>query len=160
MTEKQGEDRQALLAPMSLRQLVLVVLVGAVAGIIAWGLSYVLDTYVLQAIFCREESADCSEVPQYAEAIAGIIAAGAALFGLVKLRAMRPLVVVVAATLALWGLVSAVVTLEWYGALLAVTGLYALTYAIFAWIARLRVLWMVMFLVVAALVAIRFGLNG
>jgi hypothetical protein len=160
MTEERSEDTQTLLASMSLRRLLLILLLGAGVGSIVWGLNYVLDTYVLQAAFCRDGQTTCSEVSQYSEALASIAAAGVALFGLVKLRAMRPLVVVVATTLALWGLLGVVGSLQWQVAMVAVAGLYAVVYAVFAWIARLRVLWIVMFLTVAVLVAIRLSLRG
>ena len=73
---------------------------------------------------------------------------------LVRIRVYRPLLVVLAVVLALWGIQSIVVVLPWYLALVGMVAVGALSYSLFAWIARLRsfVLAAIVTVVIAVLV--------
>ena len=102
----------------------------------------------------------CTQGLQYANAVANVLGAGIGLFFLVRIQAFRPLIIAVATLATLWGLVNITKSLPWYGIGLVSVGLYALTYATYAWIARLRLFWIVMLILVAMIVAIRLILNG
>ena len=57
---------------------------------------------------------------------------------LAHIRAYRPLLIILAAILALWGIQSIVAVLPWYWALAGMIAVGALAYSLFAWIARIR----------------------
>lgn len=152
------EGKMALLAPMSIKQLVAAGAIGVMIGLIVWGLGYVVDAYILKVLFCGDQAGVCNETVPYALGLASLVGAGLGLFGLIKLRILRPLLVVLAATAALWGLPNLVATLPWLGVAVACALLYSGVYALFAWIARVRSLWVVVVIFTGIVIAIRLAL--
>jgi hypothetical protein len=160
MSDVYEEDKRSLFTPMVMSRLAAVVLLGAVIGLLVWGLTLTLDRYVLTPTLCQgSQLLQCSNTAQYAESAAAIIGAGVGLFFLVRLQVYRPLLVVVAVITSLWGVVANVALLPWYGIGLAVVGLYALAYGLFAWIARFRKFWMVVVLYIALVAAVRVAFS-
>lgn len=161
MDEGQHEEKLLPYVSMTTRQVVQVVIWGCIAGIVAWGLSYVLEMYVLKAVLCQgEASARCSLSSQYAHIMASILAAGVGLFALVKLQIFRPLLVVLAALISFWSLGATLGLLVWYQAALAYALLYGVAYMAFAWVARIRLFWTAILLVVVLVSVVRFILNS
>ena len=74
---------------------------------------------------------------------------------LARMRVYRPLLVVLAATVALWGLESSIASLPWYWGLLAVVVFFALAYGLFSWLARIRNFIMAVVITVVVVVVIR-----
>lgn len=160
MNDVYQEDKQLPFTPIDVNKMVAILMLGAVVGLVAWGLSIVLDTYVLSAILCKGNTTlTCAGAAQYAETAATIIGAGVGLFFLVKLQVFRPLLVVLAATISLWGIVSLAGLLPWYGIGLSAVVLYAFAYGAFAWVARLRSFWLVLVLLVALIAGVRLVLS-
>jgi hypothetical protein len=160
MNDVYQEDKQLPFTPIDANKMVAIILLGAVVGLIVWGLSIVLDTYVLSAILCKgTETLRCAGTSQYAEAAATIIGAGVGLFFLVRLQVFRPLLVVLAATISLWGIVGLADLLPWYGIGISAVLLYALAYGVFTWVARLRSFWLVLVLLIALIAGVRLVLS-
>lgn len=114
--------------------------IGAVIGILSWGLGHLFDTFVFKALLCAGDvpSLKCGASYQYANASAMLIAAGVGLFGLVRFQLYRPLLIGLMSTLALWGLLDKIWTIQWYVALIYALVIFAITYAAFTWLARIR----------------------
>lgn len=148
----------ALLAPMEVKQLLGAGFIGLTIGLIVWGLGSVIDQYVLKTLFCQDGA--CDSIASWAFAISGVTGAGLGLFGLVKLRVLRPLLVIVAAMIALWNLPLLLANLPLWGVIVASALLYAGIYALFAWLARLRSIYVVLTLFVIVIIVARIALTS
>lgn len=155
------EGRPAFFIEMSGRQFAGTVIVGLAAGILTWGLAFLLEQYVLKGMFCQTMmTAQCAAVPNYARGVAAVIATAAAVFALVKLQVFRPLLVALGAVISLWG-VGATLTALPPGIVAALfAGMFAVAYTAFMWIARLRSFWIAAVLMVALIVAVRLLLTS
>lgn len=146
---------------MSIRSLLFVLIVGLVSGLAIWGLTFLLDTYVYKALLCANETAQqCISSTRYATVTATILGAAVGLFGLVRLQVFRPLLVVAAAIVALWGLLAVVSPMIWYIAAPVVAALYGLAFAVFAWLARIRHFLISLIAIVILVVIVRLVLNS
>lgn len=161
MSNTYAKDDSTKFVLMSIQKLFLVMLVGVIVGIAVWGLTSVLDTYVYKAILCGDpNSVQCSSSLSYATTTAAVIGAAVGLFGMVRLQVFRPLLVVVASIISLWGLVALVSAMPWYFAVLICAGLYGVAFATFAWIARIRNFLLAIILIIVLIVAARLMLNS
>lgn len=154
------EEKPSPFVAMNRRQFVQVLLTGLIIGVVAWGLSLMFDAYVYQAILCREGGTKCSDSLQYAQVTASLIGAMAGLFAVVRLQVFRPLLVVVAATVALWSVLALAAPLSLLLAAVAVAALYALAYALFSWIVRIRSFILALVVIVVVIVAIRLVITA
>ena len=153
-------DTPAIYTPMSTTQLIQVAVFGLLTGLIIWGLTYALENYILRSLLCQQNQiVSCGTVAQYSEAIATILGGAAGLFALVKLQVFRPLLVVLAAMIGLWGLVGILGEHAWYITALSCGALYMLVYLLFTWLTRLRIFWIVIVLLLILVVAIRLILT-
>lgn len=158
MSDENSEGKVALLAPMDIKQLLGAGFIGLMIGLIVWGLGSVIDQYVLKTLFCQDGTCDSTE--SWALAISSIAGAGLGLFGLVKLRVLRPLLVAVAAMIALWNLPLLLANLPLWGVILGSVLLYAGVYTLLAWLARLRSIYVVLTLFVIVIIAARIALTS
>jgi hypothetical protein len=156
MTDPQ--DTQQKFTLMANRNLLSVILLGAGIGLLMWGIGWALKTYVFASVACGATMVQCDASAQYAEIAAAILIAIVALIGLVRLRIFRPLLVVLAVTMSLWGLSGLVSTLPLQWALPLIAGLYAIAYGLFVWIVRVRVFWVAALLTVLLVGAVRWAL--
>ena len=155
MDEDQQLEKAPLFAAMRPVQFGQVVIIGAVVGAFSWMLAHVFGLYVLKPASCTGEALACAASSQPAIIIATLIAACIGLFGLVKLQIFRPLLIVIAATASLWGVVSFVTALPWYASLASVTLFYALAYTTFMWVARIRAFWFAALISLVLVVGLR-----
>lgn len=161
MSNAYTKDDSTSFVIMSIQKLLFAALVGAIAGVAVWGLTPLLDTYVYRAILCGDpNSVQCSSSLAYATTTAAVIAGAIGLFGLVRLQIFRPLLIVVAVFISLWGVVALVDALPWYYAAMICTALYAAAFATFAWIARIRNFLFAIILIILIIVALRLVLNS
>lgn len=161
MSGADNEEKPTFLMPMSGARLLQVITLGAVVGLTVWALTLFLDTYVFQALLCRgSQTSQCGSTLQYAGASASIIGAGIGLFFLVRIQIFRPLLVALASLCSLWGLASITEQVQWYVIGLSFVGLYLLTYTAYSWIARIRLFWLVVLLLIIMITAVRLILNG
>ena len=138
MNETASETRSNLV-PMTWRELARIGAIGAVIGALSVGLYVLFHTYIFQAVLCRDQAnTACGQAATYAAITTAFIASFVAVVVLAHIRVYRPLLIILAAILALWGIQSIVVVLPWYWALAGMIAVGALAYSLFAWIARIR----------------------
>jgi hypothetical protein len=160
MSDVYEEDKRQLFTPIDTSKVIAVIALGAVIGLLVWSLTLAIDRYILTAVLCQGNQAlDCANTPLYAESTATIIGAIVGLFFLVRLQVFRPLLVVLAAVVSLWGIVGLAGLLPWYGIGLSTVILYAFAYGLFAWVARIRSFGMVLVLLVVLVMAVRLTLS-
>ena len=155
------DSRPAFFIDMSGRQFLGTVVVGLGAGILTWGLALILEQYVLNGMFCQTMMTEqCAAVPSYARGVSAVVATAAAVFALVKLQIFRPLLVGLGAVISLWGVGATLATLPMGITVALYAGMFAVAYAAFTWIARLRSFWVAAALMILLIVAVRFMLNS
>jgi hypothetical protein len=153
--EKQPQQ-ETVYVDMSIGQALRVLSLGAFVGLITWGLYFVLETYVLRAIMCQDGQTVGCATNGYAEVIAVILASGIGLMGLVKSGIFRPLLVVLTTVISLWGVFGIMSILPWYFVGLYVSLLYATSYLLFAWLARVRSFVAAVILSIAIVAVVRY----
>lgn len=133
-----------------------IVLLGVGVGIVGWLLSLVIYHVILTPLFCGDvSSSQCAGATGSAANIASIVMAVVGLLGLVRLSVYRPLLIVVAVVVSLWGLGGWTTGLPWYETLSWWAVLYALCYITFSWLVRPRAFAPAVVLIVVAVVLIR-----
>lgn len=138
MSETASETRSNLV-PMTWRELARIGAIGAVIGALSVGLYVLFHAYIFQAVLCRDQAnTACGQAATYAAITTAFIASFVAVVVLAHIRVYRPLLIILAAILALWGIQSIVAVLPWYWALAGMIAVGALAYSLFAWIARIR----------------------
>lgn len=117
----------------------LVVVIGLLVGVLTWLVSLLLRWAFVEPVFCR--SADsfnaCANGGTIAIVVALILVNFLGLFALIRLGVYRPLLVVLAAVVTLWGVHSWLGGLSWYEASLWYGLVFAVSYILYAWLARL-----------------------
>lgn len=150
-------DEQAThLIAMHRQHLIQVVIIGALVGFATWGLTILLETYVYKPLLCRIGDASCVAAPSYALATANILAAISGLFALVRFQVFRPLLVVLAALIALWSLPVVVAALAWYWSALIVAVMTAGAYLVFSWFARIRSFALALIVTIVIIITLRY----
>ena len=155
-----GQQRQFV--ESSPRQLLSIALTALGVGFSLWLLAWALDALVLSPLICRGGSTpeECATTAGYAEAIATLFVSAGGLVGLVKLRVYRPLLIVVAAAISLWGAVAmASAANPAYVVAIIMAFMYALAYTTFAWINRIRLFWLAAALLIVLVAIMRFILQ-
>ena len=138
MNETASETRSNLV-PMTWRELARIGAIGAVIGALSVGLYVLFHTYIFQAVLCRDQAnTACGQAATYAAITTAFIASFVAVVVLAHIRVYRPLLIILAAILALWGIQAIAAVLPWYWALVGMIAVGALAYGLFAWIARIR----------------------
>jgi uncharacterized membrane protein len=80
------------------------------------------------------------------------------LFGLIRLRVYRPLLVVLASAVSLWGIAGMAWGLTWYLGALVAAVMYLLAYGLYAWVARTRMFLIALAVTVVLVVVVRLAL--
>lgn len=117
--------------------------IGVVAGLTWWVLTIIIRQYVVEPLACRDISsvATCLNAFDISGNITAVLVAAIALFVLIRFLQPRPIIIVIASLIVLWGLAGMVNGLAWYWALGWSVVLYGLAYSLFAMIARIPLLW-------------------
>lgn len=120
------------------RSLIATTLSGLAVGIVGWLLSIGLQRFFIEPVFCRNADAfaTCAQGGTVAWIVALVIASAVGLVVLVRTSVFRPLLVVLAAIITLWGVSTWLGPLVWWQALLWHGLLFALAYALYGWLAR------------------------
>lgn len=149
--------KEPVIVEITVKQLIWTIVLGLGVGVLVWGLTNLLGMYVFHPLMCKEGAmSTCGSVSQYSEIIATILASMLGLFILVRQQIFRPLLVVIACAVSLWGIIGYMVVLfPWYGVLLGAALLYGVGYGAFMWILRIRFFWLAVALVVALIVGVR-----
>lgn len=154
------EQQPTLLVPMGIQQLLRIAIAGAIVGLVTWGLAIILDTYVFKGLICQgSASMRCETSLDYASISAAIVGAAIGALALVKLQVFRSLLVVIAATISLWGLATLSEGYSWQMAGLLSTVFFLVAYSTFAWFARIRSFLLAMIVMLVLVIATRFVLS-
>ena len=131
--------RESPFVTMTLRELIATAIWGVVIGLVTAFIYIMLYKFVFSTVLCRAQSTgSCDQAPSYAAIVTLIISLVAGVGALARLRIYRPLLVVIAALVSLWGLQSDVMGMPWYWAVPATAVLFGLAYALYAWLSRIR----------------------
>lgn len=154
--EDTSNSEVSTLTPMTGRDLINIILVGVGVGLLFGVAYFLLNKFIFGAVLCRVQApSDCSEAPMYSFVVAAVVAAIAGLVNLARMHVYRPLLVVLASTVALWGIHQLVLDAAWYWGLLSVMIIFGLAYGLFSWIARIRSFVVALILVAVAVVVVR-----
>ena len=157
VVEEPVTTRVSPLVGMPSRDFISTLLCGVGVGLIVALLAFLMNKFVFGAVLCRPQSmTECAQAPNYAMIVAMVIGAIAGVVSLARLRVYRPLLIVLAATVALWGLNGLVSGLAWYWALLVFALLFGLAYGLFAWISRVRSFVLALVITIVMVVIIRW----
>lgn len=159
MTEEYVNQPRPQFAEMTPRSVAHVALLGLLLGLVAWVITAVVSNYVISPLFCKADGGNfsvCAQGGLLASNIASLIVAGLGMVAALRLGVFRPLLVALAALVTLWGLGPWLGAMPWYEALGWSSVLYALAYATFAWLARIRVFWIALLATVVVIVSARF----
>lgn len=154
-------EKTPWLVEMGFAKILAILLMGAIVGALVMGSSMLLERYFVEAVFCRsaDSFALCANGGSLANNIATVLIGIVGAVGLVKLSVYRPLLVVIAAAVALWNANMWLGALPWYEALGWYIGLYALSYVAFAWILRVTNFVFAFILMIALIVGVRMMLQ-
>lgn len=114
--------------------------VGFVLGIAAWLLNLGIQRFIIEPFFCHnaDSFSVCAQGGTYAWIAAIIIAMAAGLFMLVRFSIFRPLLIILASIISLWGVANWIGPLSWWQASLWHGVLFALAFGLFTLIARIE----------------------
>lgn len=157
VVEEPVTARVSPLVSMPMRDFVSTLIGGIGVGLLVAIVAFLMNKFVFGAVLCRPQSmTDCAQAPNYAMIVAMVIGAIAGVVALARLRVYRPLLIVLAATIALWGLHSLVGGLARYWALLVFGLLFGITYGLFAWISRIRSFILALVIAIVMVVIVRW----
>lgn len=129
------EDEQ--LSSYSLRSWGRVIAFGSGVGLLYWLLALVISNFVIDPIACRRAiEAACVDAVPIAGRVSTVIIAAFAVAGMVRFGVVRPVLIAVAAAVILWDLATYTQGLGWIEAVLWSMLAYAVSYALFGWLAR------------------------
>lgn len=137
-----------------------VIVIGLAIGFVAWVLTSLLARYVIEPLTCRDvaNAAMCLNAVPVAGNVAAIIAGLLGTLVLVRMGIARPIVLAIASAALLWDVAAWTAGLHWFETILWTILLYALSYLLFAWIARYARLWVVLAVSILIVVIIRIAL--
>lgn len=130
---------------------------GAVVGLAYWILTLLIGNYVVEPLACRDiaTATTCVGAESLAGKISTVLIAVAAIFGMVRLGVVRPIIIALASAALLWELSAWVEGLFWLESLAWSVLLYAVSYALFGWIVRALSVVVAIIIAVLAVVALR-----
>lgn len=125
--------------PLDVVSIVKLFVVGAVSGALGWLLYLAIANYFIDPVFCQnaETFGVCKNGGTIAWASAHIIVMAAAVAMLARFAVYRPLLVVLAVLISLWGAHAWLGGLAWYIGLLWQALLFGVAVALFGQIARM-----------------------
>lgn len=123
--------------PFSRESFLQPLLIGVVAGLATWGIYALLRRFVVVGLLCDYSDAYCNAGPSVAFVVTLIAAHFLALIALVRSGALRPLLVIIAAVVTLWGVQAWLSGQVWWSGMLYSGLLFGLAYVYYAWINRL-----------------------
>jgi hypothetical protein len=160
MDDESQVEKPGFAVAMSNRDLVSILVLGGIVGLLLSGLGLVLNRYVFDVFFCQNGTGgQCANATAFAEGAATVIASIFGLIGLIRLRAYRPLLIVLASAISLWGLAQLTWGAKWYLSVVIAVVMYLLAYGLFAWVARVRKFWIALVLTIILVIATRLVLS-
>lgn len=157
MAEVVTKVRKVSYVDLPMKQAVRSFVVGVGTGIASWALSKALLAFVFDKIFCGEglNIDRCANSGVYANVVALVLVAVAGIYLLVRFGVYRPLVVVLAAVVAMWPVLAMVATQPVAVAIVISGLLFGIAYLAFTWLVRVRPVWLSIILAAAVVVLVR-----
>jgi hypothetical protein len=147
--------------PMSGRDFLNILFIGFFVGSATWVLHKILGNYLFDPLFCNGNIIPTCYSAGLTTTIVTVVLAGViALTALIRYRASRPLLAVIAVTACLWPIVQNLGSFNSLIGVLMVIGLYLITYGLFAWVMRIRNSWVVAVLTLILVVVSRLILTS
>ncbi len=146
---------------LSLPMLLSAFFVGVLVGAIGWLINLFLQHYFIEPVFCAspDSFSACANGGTIAWALAHLLVVGASVVALVRFAVYRPLLVVIAALVTVWGMNSWLGPQEWWSATLWQALLFGLSYGAYAWLARINQFWLAAVTTVVVVVLWRLVLS-
>ena len=134
--------------------------VGAVAGLAYWVLTVLIGQYIVEPLVCRNivDATACTNATPLAGNIAAILVAVLSIIGMVRMGIARPIIIAIASAALLWNLGAWTQGLFWLESIVWSVALYALVFALFAWITRAISLWITIIISLLIVLIIRIAL--
>ena len=151
-------DQEALAA--SWRAWVRAIVIGAIVGVVFWILTLLIERYIIDPLVCSKavNATLCAGSLPLAGTISTILAGVVGIVLMVRGAVARPIIIAVATAALLWDLAAWTEGLFWLESFAWSVALYALVFALFAWITRHSLLWVTIVLSVLIVVIIRIAL--
>lgn len=150
---------ESSLITMNFRELLRIIIWGAVVGAFTAAVYVLLNKFVFGVVLCRPQSTgSCSQAPAYAATVALIMSVIVGVIVLARARIYRPLLIVLAAVVSLWGLQNDAGSAPWHMVVLAAAVIFGLAYGLYAWLARIRNFILAVVVTVVIVVLIRWVL--
>ncbi len=112
-------------------------LIGLGVGILIWLVSWFFQHVIFNSLICHSSVATCADNGNVAFNVAAVLMAVVGVVALVRTGVYRPVLVALGAIVSLWSLQTLLQGLGWFEALAWTAGLYALAYALFAWVLKI-----------------------
>jgi len=133
---------------------------GAALGLIFWIFTVLIGRYVVEPLVCKDlvDAAVCVDAVPVAGKIATILVAVLGVIAMVRVGIARPIIIAVATAALLWNLAGWTQGLFWLESIVWSVLLYALCFALFAWITRHVTLWVTIVVSLLIVLIIRITL--
>lgn len=137
--------------------LIRLLLTGLGVGFLVWLFTLIISQGVISPIFCNspDQFIVCANGGSIASNIAILLASVLGLLTLARFPVARPLLIVVASAITLWGIGTAVGILHWAEALAWTAGISAISYLAYGWILKMRSGWVAVVVAIAVIVIAR-----
>lgn len=129
---------------------------GALMGLLVWLLNLLLQNFLFIPLFCDSTQAqNCASGQTWAWWLAAVIIGLVSLYTLAKANIYRPLLVIIASLIAVWGMWTWLGGFTWWQAALWQAIIFALAYALFTLLARINNFLLSLAAIVAAIIVVR-----
>lgn len=134
-----------------------IVLLGLILGLAYWGLTALIEKYVITQLFCQlsQYSLTCSQTLAISGNISTILVAIIGVVVMIKLNMAQPLIVAIASAATLWGLALLSAGLGSFEVIIWEVLVYGIAYALYSWIARCRNIIIVLVLIALMIFIVR-----
>lgn len=110
---------------------------GAAVGAAWWLLALIITSWIIEPLACSgADITACADASILGGRLSAVIIGIGAIFGMIRLGIVRPIIVAVASAVVLWNLSVWIQGLFWLESITWAVVLYALAYGLFGWIAR------------------------
>lgn len=139
MDQSSSSENKFALIDLSPQALIQVALLGTGVGLLYWLLTILVRQVVFVPLFCGDPANNmCVGATGGAGVVALIAVTIIGLLGLVRFAVYRPLLIVLATTISLWGIANWTAGMFWLEGVAWTVVLFAFCYAVFTWLVRPR----------------------
>ncbi len=159
-TTTTSNDKANSFIPMSYAGFFKVIIAGIIAGFLVSVLYIVLQKFVFGNVLCRATSTiRCDSAPDFSAFSAIVISGIVSLVVMVNFKIYRPLLIVIATAVGLWGLHYMLSDVPVIQSVLLTSIFTGVSYGLFAWVSRIRRFLIALLMIVIVVVGLRFLLS-